>query len=55
MQQIKKLSVEIDVFQNELVTAIDALSRVYRMYQRPLETDSKNTGQQVSLQLEKIV
>ncbi len=41
MNQLKKLTVGIDVFQNELVTAHDALTRIYRMWQRPLETNDE--------------
>lgn len=39
LSQLKKLTVGIEDFQNELVNAHDALTRIYRMWQRPLETN----------------
>ena len=41
MNRLKKLTVGIDDFQNELVSAHDALARIYRMWQRPLETNDQ--------------
>mmetsp|Transcript_14036 Transcript_14036/g.20497 ORF Transcript_14036/g.20497 Transcript_14036/m.20497 type:complete len:104 (-) Transcript_14036:507-818(-) len=41
MKQIKMVLVGIDQYQNELVTAHNALACVYRMYQRPLETNDE--------------
>ena len=35
------ISVGIEETQNQLVTAHDALSRLHRMYQRPLETNDE--------------
>ena len=41
MKILTKISVRIEETQNELAIAHDALTHVYRMYQRPLETNDE--------------